>query len=479
MEKLKKFSEGFFKNLKCEIHWELQSDDGEPCVIENGEDVGAILVVKNVPKSFEDLFGKKAPYRISFISTDDCDFIGKGSLLLMTIMKFLKGTGKTTLLKIDFDCEPESEINNAISFKNCEISNVVKRHKNNFFSRFTFITTFNYINKTERFVNEIYVHDGKIVNGNLNGYSVLEGRNGEASVHHLETDYCIARNALRDLLKSESGKLGNVLEKKLEMEIKRIQKHYENLLGELGGDLSETIKKVRETELSLRTTDKSEAKLIRKKLDRLKKGLVKIGDDDSRNRILKEQEFTIKDVMQKYSLNIDNKLVNTTVIYYPVFSFDLFLKSDVSGRLIRMTYDPLTKTLNKLNCESCGKEITQLNLCSAGHINCDNCLEKCGECGKLFCKKCLKKSCFLCGKKSCDNCSIMCLGCGKYVCRDHIRKDCVSGEERCASCLRACLRCHGLAAEKYFGKAKDGSKVCQKCLGNENREEVLSRIFGK
>ena len=69
------------------------------------------------------------------------------------------------------------------------------------------------------------------------------------------------------------------------------------------------------------------------------------------------------------------------------------------------------------------------------------------------------------------------MSCGRYTCRDHFRKDCVSGEERCVFCLRACLRCHGMAQEKYFSEARDGSKVCQKCVGEENRNKVLKNIF--
>jgi hypothetical protein len=142
-----------------------------------------------------------------------------------------------------------------------------------------------------------------------------------------------------------------------------------------------------------------------------------------------------------------------------------------------MTYDPLTKSLSRLRCERCGNEIVKLNLCSGGHISCGKCLENCGECGKVFCLKCLGKSCKACGKKLCKSCVKMCLGCGGYACKTHLRTDCVSGEERCVSCLRACLRCHGMTEEKFFGEALDGSKICAKCIGAEKRGEVLRRVF--
>jgi len=50
MEQIEKFVVEFFKNLKC-------------CVSRDRD----VLVVENVPKGFEDLFGKVSPYRLSFV----------------------------------------------------------------------------------------------------------------------------------------------------------------------------------------------------------------------------------------------------------------------------------------------------------------------------------------------------------------------------------------------------------------------------
>jgi len=458
---IEKFVMGFFENLKCGVS------------VEDG-----VLVVENVPKGFEDLYGKVAPYRLGFVSgMKNCEFVGKGGSLLTAMTKFLKGAGKTTLLKIDFDVDPMSEIDKALSLKNCEIDSLVKKYKNSFFSRFTFMTTFRYLNEAEQIVNEVYVHDGKVVDGDLSGYKVLEGESDAVSEDSVKRDYGIAKDVLKGMLESKTSEIGESLGEKVGVEIERIREHYENLMGELGGDLAGALKKIKEVELELRNAEDEDRDALRARLERLRKGLVKIGDDEARDKILKEQEFTIKDAMHKHSLNIDNKLVNTTVIYYPVFSFNLFLKGDSGGRFVEMNYDPLTKTLNKLVCESCGKDIVRLNLCAAGHISCDECLEKCGECGKAFCGKCLKRNCSSCGKLLCKNCAKMCRGCGKHVCGNHMRRDCVSGDERCVSCLRACLRCHGLSNAKYFGEALDGSKVCQKCRGAEKRGNVLKDIF--
>lgn len=464
MEQIRKFTLEFFKSLKCDI-----SEEND------------LLVVSNVPKSFEDLYGKVAPYRLCFSGgVKDCEFVGKGSAVLAAMTKFLEGSGKATLLKIDFDIDPEVEIFKRLDLKNCEIANLTKKHRNNFFSRFTFMTTFRYLNESEQIVNEVYVHEGKVVSGSLDGYSVTEGLGFGSQELGVNTkkDYEIARERVKELLKGRTAELGEMLSRKVDVEIARIKEHYGRQLKELGGDLGGTLERVKEVELKLRTAEEGEKDGLRARLERLRKSLLKIGDDDAHTRVLKEQEFTIRDAMHKFSLNVDNKLVNTTVIYYPIFVFSLYLKGDGgSGRFVEMSYDPLTKSLGEIVCESCRKRISRLNLCSAGHISCDDCLDHCSECGKVFCANCLKRSCSVCGKVLCRNCSMMCLGCGKNICRNHMRKDCVSGDERCVNCLRACLRCHGMAQEKYFGEAVDGSKVCSKCLGAEKRGRVLERVF--
>ncbi len=461
VEQIEKFTKEFFENLKSSLTFE-----------------GDILVVSNVPKSFEDIFGKSAPYRLSFEKDfEGGEFVGKGSQFFSAMMKYLENSGKTTLLKIDFDVDPLKEIEKVISLKNCEIDNLVKKHKNNFISRFTFMTSFQYLNESEKVVNEIYVHENSVVEGNLEGYKIIEGMGNEATSKNLENDYSLARNFLKNLLKIKTEEVGKILEEKLGEEVERIRKHYGHLIGELGGDLSERLGKIKEVELQLRTSDGEDAEVLRQRLERLQKGIVKVGDDDAKERILKEQEFTIKGARHKYSLNINNNLVNTTIIYYPVFLFNLFLKGKNSKRFIEMTYDPLIKKLNNLKCESCDVSVEEINLCSNGHITCENCFGGCGDCGNKFCEKCLKKSCSSCGKLMCKNCSKICFGCGKSVCADHFRTDGVSGEKRCVRCLRACLRCHCLTNSKYFGESLDGSKVCQKCLGVEKRRGAMKRIF--
>lgn len=461
MEQIKKFTEGFFRNLKCEII--LEKD---------------FLIVKQVPKSFEDLFGKSSPYRISFVSgVEGCEFVGKGSLMMTTILKYLEGAGKATLLRIDFDVDAEVEIKKRLNLNNCSVESLTKGYRNSFFSRFSFVTNFNYLNESERCLSEIYVHNGEIVEGDLSGYKVVDGENLILDSEKVKRDYEIAKVRSVDLSKSKQKEITEVLKERVEVEVAGIEKYYDKALKEVGGDLNAKLKKIKSIELELRSCEEDDRENLRNRLDRLRGSLVKAGDDEVVKRVEKEREMTIRDMIHKYSLNVDRKLVNTTVIYYPVYNFKIYLDSGKSKKLVEVGYDPLTRDFSGLNCEGCSGKLDKINLCEGGHICCGDCLGKCSECGGKFCIKCLKRSCNVCGRKLCRSCIKMCLGCGGVVCATHLRKDCVSGEERCVNCLRACLRCHGMSEEKFFGEAMDGSKVCQKCLGIEKSRGAVRKVF--
>ena len=254
MEQIKKFTEGFFRNLKCDV-----SCDGD------------VLVVENVPRSFEDLFGKSAPYRISFVSgVEGCDIVGKGSRMMTAMLKYLEGAGKATLLKIDFDCDSEAEIRKRLNLNNCELMSLTKGHKNSFFSRFSFVTNFNYLNESERLLSEIYVHKGEVVDGDLSGYSVVDGDNLAMDSEKVKRDYEIAKERAVVLSKVKQEEVSVTLKEKAEVEISRIEKHYDKALNELGGDLNGKLAKIREVELALRSCDEDDKDVLRSRLDRLR-----------------------------------------------------------------------------------------------------------------------------------------------------------------------------------------------------------------
>lgn len=466
-ENFEEFVLNFFRKLKCDI-----ADDG----------VG--FIIKNIPKSFIDILDIPEPLKISFKKIEDYNYLHPNSYIFRIIEKYLDNAGKTTLLKIDFDISPGDEIKKLLNFKNCSIGTIEKKHKNNFFTRFSFLSVFNYLTEREQLLNEIYVYENRVIEGDLTGYKVIEANNIETEIKNMQEYYNIAKEKLKLLIEDKKKDIENILVDNLNEETKRINEYYDVRLSELGGDLSKQLKKIKELELELRLSDDSKKNELKERIERLQKGLLKIADDDAKNRVLREKEFSVQNAKQKFSLNISNKLINTTAIYYPIYNFKLLLNlesnkgvSSTTSRLVDITYNPLTKNFSELHCESCNVNIREILLCSSGHIVCNNCLQKCEECGKVYCKKCLTKSCSICAKKLCKNCFKICNKCNKYVCFNCLRKDCVTGEDFCLDCLRACSKCHGLTQEKFFGISDNGSKICQKCLASENRNKIIEQIF--
>ncbi len=467
-EKYKSFVLDFFDKLGCEVVEE-----------------GGGYVVNKIPRAFSDLIGGENVCKFCFekkVSGFEC--VRVSSVIGRAITKFLDNAGKMTLLQIELDVDPLKEIKKRLSLKNCSIENVTKRYRNNFFSRFSFMTTFSYLNSKEQVLNEIYIHDEKVVEGDLMGYKVSSGNLGSLRSEMSEElngmakkEFPIAREYLKELLSKKTSELSELVGERLDKEIERVSEYYKRQLAELGADLNSQLDRVREMELQMRFSEGDEKKELIKRIEKQRKGLLKMADDEVTEKILREQEFSLRDTHQKYSLDINNKVLNTTVIYYPVFSFNLFLKNSESKRLVELVYDPLIRDFENLNCDSCSEKISEILLCSNGHIVCEKCLTRCGECGKYFCKSCVSRSCVACGKALCKNCLNVCRGCSKLVCNTHLRTDCVSGEKRCVMCLRSCSRCHGVASEAHFGISKDGSKVCNKCLGKEKRESILKDVF--
>jgi hypothetical protein len=462
MEKLKEFTLDFFNKLGSNITKKNEA-----------------YIISNVTKSFEDLVGAPGPYPITFDpNTTGAELLTHTSNIFRSINKYLENSGKTTLIKIDFNSGITDKIKSQIKLKNCEIENITRQHKNNFFSRFSFLTTFQYLNKKEQILSEIYIHEGKIVSGDLTGYKILEGEKRIEDTNFLKEDYNLAKEKVQELTIQKTEEISRILEANLESETKDIEEHYEHLLNELGGDLTSQLTKINSLDLEIRVTeDEGEKAELKSKIERLRKGLIKKGDDEAKSRVMKEKAFSINNAKQKNSLNISNKILNTTLIYYPIFQFKLYIKGDTSKRFIEVNYNPLTKEMDKLKCETCDMILPEIQLDEAGHLTCSNCIGHCSECGKVYCDRCLNKSCHVCGRPLCKTCSQVCFGCGKYTCGTHMRSDCVTGEERCTMCLRACLRCHGVTEEKYFKEALDGSKVCQKCIAEEKRNKVMKNLF--
>jgi len=439
-DSIKQFITKFFENLQS-------------TVIEKGDS----LVISNVPEKFEKFYGKKSPYIFVFKSEDknsQNEFIEKGNYLLKTISNFLEEQGSTTLLKINFDIDFEKEIKKRIKLNNCQIEKLIPKKKNNFFFRFTFNTSFQYLNEKEKMTNDIYLYENKIIDGDLASYIITEGNKRDVIMPDIKEPYNIAKEKVKELIQPKITLLAKNLSEKLSKEIERINRHFIQETQELKNNLKKSTKK----------TEKEINEELEKKI----------------NEFEKDKERAINIEKQKHSLNLNTKLFNTTLIYYPVLNYDCYLINEHGKRIIEVSFDPLTKELKQIFCESCEDKIETINLCSSGHIICNKCLIKCNSCNITYCNKCLNIICESCKKKICKKCAIRCNNCSKVMCKDHAIYDKVTDKCYCSSCLKLCERCqHKKESNRFKTSQKTGAEICEDCYRLEMQQKTLKEIFKK
>src|SRR3989339_726065 len=316
---------------------------------------------------------------IKFFENLQSTVIEKGNYLLKTISNFLEEQGSTTLLKINFDIDFEKEIKKRIKLNNCQIEKLIPKKKNNFFFRFTFNTSFQYLNEKEKMTNDIYLYENKIIDGDLASYIITEGNKRDVIMPDIKEPYNIAKEKVKELIQPKITLLAKNLSEKLSKEIERINRHFIQETQELKNNLKKSTKK----------TEKEINEELEKKI----------------NEFEKDKERAINIEKQKHSLNLNTKLFNTTLIYYPVLNYDCYLINEHGKRIIEVSFDPLTKELKQIFCESCENKIEIINLCSSGHIICNKCLIKCNSCNITYCNKCLNIICESCKKKICKKCA--------------------------------------------------------------------------
>ena len=441
----------FFSNLKCNPVW-------------NDE----VLFIEKISKDFENFYGKKAPYSFVFekAGKGDEELIVKGSPLLKAMAGYLESRGQTTLLKINYNVEAEN-INKFVQFKNCKITSLSKEPEYHFIYRFTFQTNFQYLNDKEQIISSVYLNDGKVVKFDVEKYPIIEGKKNEIVIGDIKESYNTAKEHLKIVLDEKIKSIGEYLDKKLDKEVTRIKEHYKNQFEEL----DQMLVKGNAQLLELEKHGKSEE--IDKKIEKIKENLLKARNAELREKLRKEEEFFITDETHKHGLNISNSLINTTIIYYPIFNIGLWVKNESAQRRIDLVYNPFLLQVQSVSCDVCKKELAEIFLCTGGHVACSDCLGRCGMCGNDYCGSCLARSCAYCNKKLCMKCSSKCLKCGNFFCQNHIKGDSATRTLACVNCMKKCGVCGGYA--ESLGKCPNcGREMCKTCL-----KEDVSMVEGK
>ena len=417
-DEIRNFTAAFFNTLKSKLVW--QGDNRE------------ILNVFDIPESFQKFYGKKGPYKLVFQESDklkfpDAELINSSSFLISCMRELLENKGQTTLLRINFELDPKLALKNNFLFKNCDITSITKKEHPKTIIRFTFQTIFQYLNEKEQVMHEIYLEEGKIIDFNLHDFKTLEGKKETISIDDIKAEYSTAKDQVRNKIEPQIQKISSMLDKRIEKEIERIKLHFANQLAELTQKESEIKKDLEALKL---IENKEELTLT--KIQKLEQALREINNSNQKEKLDRERQFFIKDETQKHALSLNTKLINTTVIYYPLYTFSGFLRNHDSTRIIEIKYHPILKEFSKLFCDCCKNEIKKVSLCSSGHLSCENCLRGCSDCGKDFCNLCLTHSCFICSKKLCKKCTNRCSKCHKDKCSSHMASNniCQSCEEK-------------------------------------------------
>lgn len=403
LTELKEFTANFFRNLGATTDLKDQ-----------------MLIVKSIPKDFEDFFGKKSPYKLVFDrsqETQETELIAKGSFLLKAIALYLEKKGQTTLLKLRA-LDPKELLKHKIVFNKCEIFSFEKKHIYKTIVRFTFLTTFQYLNEKEQKMISIHLQEGKVIDFDDKRYQFDEGKKEDIEITGIKEHYISARERLRELLKPQIIEISETLKSKLTKEVERISSHYQKQEQEIDKQMQMLLTQRTELEKPLSKIDPEVASI---RLKRITEQLQKITEEDKKSKLSKEKEFLLHDELQKHGLNIDTRLLNTTIMYYPIYQCTMLLKNtEVIGRPLEFSYNAKENALSSLVCEICKEPLSSLTLCSSGHVACKRCSLPCKGCVFGSCKLCGFKKCAHCGREYCKKCTKKCGRCFKEFCKTHI-----------------------------------------------------------
>ncbi|MEA3414363.1 MAG: hypothetical protein U9Q99_02455 [Nanoarchaeota archaeon] len=372
------------------------------------------------------------------------------------------------IVKLKLENLSEKELKKKLKINNAEIDYISKKEKYESFFRFTFESTFEYLDKEEVLTKEIIIHDNKIINLDLFKDSIEKGNKKEIKIPDTRESYFIAKEELKKLNAEKKKEVLDRLEKNIEIEKQKIEKKF----SKYSSKYIEDLKKLNETLYEFEKEGEFENAERQKELIQELREKYRIKGLEEN----KERAFQIEE--QKHMLNINTKLVKTTLIYYPIFLFVIYYKNTLSEKRIEISLDVLKKDSLNLSCEVCKKENGDMYLGAKGHICCEKCAVNCQVCHKIYCKKCVENECKICHKNICKECATRCYRCGRLVCKTHVKEDRVSKRIYCTDCLKRCERC-GKLKDPYSFKIskKTNANICEECFRDEMQEKVLKRVF--
>ncbi len=393
---LKIFSMQFFKELGASIN-----------------DSGNFLEIINVPAKFQKFYGKNEPYKLVFdktLAVSGAELITAESYLLKMMKSYLDDSGDSVLLSLNYPIQIDSFIRKNFEMHNCVISKATASINQNFLFKFTFQTTYKYLNEEERFVNEVFVDKGQIINLDLSAFTVSDLNKKDIDMTQLRHYYSIAKENIKEAINKRTSIIASVLEDSLSKEIARVSSYYEQRVKEIDEQLARINSKD--------TKSKQDPAIL----------------NEQKEQFVKEKELFVQNEQKKHSLRLNTKLINTTVMLYPVYSIESFFKSDAVTRLVLVGFDPLNNKITRPVCDICKSTLSEIILCNGNHLVCRQCGVKCEECSKISCETCLKQKCSVTKRSICKQCGRTCTKCKAFKNKRFMNSDSLGRYLVCKNC---------------------------------------------
>ncbi len=377
----------------------------------NVVDSGGTLSVVNVPLKFQKFYGKHEPYTISFDknqSSLSVEIVTSESYLLKTMRSYLENTGDSILQKLVYSLQSDSLIKSKLLLRNCVISKINNNLTQRPIIKFTFQTTYKYLNDEERLVNDLFVDDNIVIKPDLSKFRIDSLKNKEFEIPNLRESYEFAKNSIKSLVSSKTDLIAKQLDETLEREIQRINAHHSQQVKEVDLQISKSLSKNANIDVSTYNSQKKQ--------------------------FISERDLQLSNEEKKYALRINTKLLTTAIILSPIYDFEVFFKNGDITRLVLISYDPLYDKFSLPSCDLCKKSLNEIILCNGNHLVCRECGAECEDCGKISCNQCLKQQCAITHRKICKQCGSTCTRCKSFKNKRFMIKDSLGRYVVCKTC---------------------------------------------
>ena len=94
----------------------------------------------------------------------------------------------------------------------------------------------------------------------------------------------------------------------------------------------------------------------------------------------RELERKRDDLFKKYSIRVDIEPCAAMLVSTPAIKVLYYVLIGKKRKNISLIYNPVTRMLDPLVCQGCGKSITTICFCDNLHLLCQACGEKCPLC---------------------------------------------------------------------------------------------------